>query len=70
MRRFRYICGGEEGKDARGSEREEVREVKVGGGEVMTPEEGIRGTTLSGGGAPLTSWSSFDSDMATAGPRA
>jgi hypothetical protein len=64
MRRLRYIWGGDEGSEARGSE--DWRGGELGGVEdveLMTPEEGILRTSLSGEGAPLTSWSSLASDI-------
>ena len=51
MRRLRYICGGDEGREASGSCRCEDED----GGEVMTGEVEIAGIALSGGGAPFTS---------------
>lgn len=59
MRRLRYICGGEEGRWANGSDVCTFEEA----GDVMTPEEGTAGRILSGAGAPLTSWSSLASDI-------
>lgn len=55
---MRYICGGEEGRDARGS----GTEGAVGVGEVVEMMGVVEGTLywISGGGAPLTSWSRFD----------
>ena len=73
MRRLRLICGGEEGRAARGSEAS-----NVGGNDVVEcpgsawssdgageeEREGMMvGTEVPGGGAPLTIWSSLDSDM-------
>ena len=70
MRRLRYICGGEEGSVASGSE--DAR----GGDEVETPGSAFSsngageddldttvGTEVPGGGAPLTIWSSLEPDM-------
>jgi hypothetical protein len=50
MRRLRYICGGEEGRDANGS----ATEVSIVG---ITPVVGTDGIGLPGGGAPFTNWS-------------
>lgn len=61
MRRLRYICGGEDGREAKGSNGCNGEDTP---GEVMTPEDGTAGRTLSSAGAPLTSWSNLDSDMA------
>ena len=70
MRRLRYICGGEEGSVASGSE------VTKGGDDVGSPNsafsangageddlETTEGTEVPGGGAPLTIWSSLEPDM-------
>lgn len=56
MRRLRYICGGEDGSEAKGSD-------GCAAGEVITPEDGTTGRALSSAGAPLTSWSNLASDM-------
>jgi hypothetical protein len=55
---LRYICGGEEGSEAKGSD---GCRGDVTAGEVMTPEEGTAGRTLSSAGAPLTIWSNLAS---------
>ena len=60
MRRLRYICGGEEGREVKGSDGCKGEDTA---GEVITPEEGTAGRTLSGAGAPLTIWSNLASDM-------
>lgn len=70
MRRLRYICGGEEGRVASGSE------VAEGGDDAECPDspfsstgageddlETTIGTEVPGGGAPLTIWSSLEPDM-------
>ena len=70
MRRLRYICGGEEGSAASGSE------ASKEGDDVDFPDSAFssdgageddldvrRGTEVPGGGAPLTIWSSLESDM-------
>lgn len=73
IRRLRYICGGEDGRVARGSEGtngvadpEDV-ELAVGAAAVDATAEGDLETTacteVPGGGAPLTTWSSFEPDM-------
>lgn len=63
---MRYIWGGDDGSDAKGS-----GGCRVDGmaGDVMTPEEGTIGRTLSGAGAPLTIWSSLASAIAFRGRR-
>ena len=76
MRRLRYICGGEEGSVATGSA------AASGGGEgeslvsaFFSDEPGkddlglTVGTEMPGGGAPLTIWSSLESDMVEEGHR-
>lgn len=70
MRRLRYICGGEEGRVASGSE------GANGGDEVESPDSAFSsdgageddlettvGTDVPGGGAPLTIWSSLEPDI-------
>ena len=70
MRRLRYICGGEEGSVASGSEaprgRVEAESPKLdfsgdGGGE--DDWEATLGIEVLGEGAPLTIWSSFELSM-------
>ena len=72
MRRLRYICGGEEGSVASGSEGGDGgKEVECcvsafssdGAGE--DDLETMVGTEVPGGGAPLTIWSSLEPDMIT-----
>lgn len=71
MRRLRYICGGEEGSVASGSE------AAKGGDDVgLSPDLALSsdgageddremtvGTEVPGGGTPLTIWSSLEPDM-------
>lgn len=67
MSRLRYICGGEEGWLSRGS-----LVTVVGGGcgavgeevwELALADCAICVGEMFGGGAPLTSWSSLESDI-------
>lgn len=57
---MRYTCGGEEGREANGSD---ACKGEDRAGEVITPEEGTAGRILSGAGAPFTIWSNLASDM-------
>ena len=70
MRRLRYICGGEEGSVARGSEAAKIRDgvesadsafFSDGAGE--DDLEMTAGIEVPGRGAPLTIWSSLEPDM-------
>lgn len=70
MRRLRYICGGEEGSVTSGSEAAKGI-LDVGSPDPAFSSDGAGeadlevkiGIEVPGGGAPLTIWSSFESDM-------
>ncbi len=70
MRRLRYICGGEEGSVASGSEDANVGDELESLDSAFSPNgageddlETTVGTEVPGGGAPLTIWSSLEPDM-------
>lgn len=68
IRRFRYICGGEEGSDATGSEGCDVAVASANLPLACAGNDGIgegerdatEGIDMPGLGAPLTIWSSLE----------